>query len=441
MSAPETRRFAPPTRRAFCSGVAGLAIASRVCPLSPLFAQQPSRFNALHPDVATIDHDRILAAANRAIEQPPPALTSIPAPDSPGNPHEFYSEAAPDDDAAAAQHAPFTAHSDALLSLGLGVPALAAAQLISGERRYSDAAAASLRTWFVAPETRMQPSMNYGQVRISSASAAPSLQPGSSTAPKSSRQGTLQGILETLPLVEVLQAIAFLAPGSLTSADLAGIRDWFSAYVKWLTEEEESGPRLQALARDSKDHNATSWLLQVAAYMLFTLPESTEPSAEAAPVDDLRHRYRSVLLRAEVSSDGFFPQEVSSANPYRNSLFNLDMMACLCLLLSTRFESLWEYQLQDGPGMRAAIAYHYPYIATPARWPYRADSRYFSQLPSRRASLLFCARPYQRPEYIALWRSLEPDPPSHDILRTIPVHQPLLWVTPRPRPTVDSDPS
>lgn len=444
MISPYCQRPPLPTRRNFCSGAAGLALASRLARFAPLLAQQPSRFNALRPDVASIDHDRILAAAERALHQPPPPLTTLPAPHSPGNPHEFYSEAEPDtlapDSSGSSQPAPFTAHRDAILSLGLAVPALAAAQFLTGERRYSEAAATYLRTWFVAPETRMQPSMNFGQVSLTSTarSAAPSLHSEPDATAPTARQGTLQGILETLPLVEVVQAIPFLAPGALTAADLAGVRAWFAAYLKWLTAQEESGPRIQELARDSKDHNATSWLLQAAAYMLFTLPDTAEPPAESAPVNDLRHRYRSVLLRAQISPDGFFPNEVSTANPFRNSLFNLDMLACLCLLLSTRFESLWEYQLQDGPGMRAVIAYHYPYIAAPARWPYRADAHLFGELPSRRASLLFCGRPYQRPEYVTLWRSLQPDPPSPEILRTIPVHQPLLWISAPPRPPIDS---
>ena len=53
---------------------------------------------------------------------------------------------------------------------------------------------------------------------------------------------------------------------------------------------------------------------------------------------------------------------------------------------------------------------------------------HFTELPGRRASLLFTARAYQRPEYAALWKTLPPDPPSADVLRTLPIHQPLLWV-------------
>jgi hypothetical protein len=47
---------------------------------------------------------------------------------------------------------------------------------------------------------------------------------------------------------------------------------------------------------------------------------------------------------------------------------------------------------------------------------------------------LFAARAYQRPEYAALWKTLPPDPPTPDVLRTLPIHQPLLWVREPPPP-------
>ena len=109
------------------------------------------------------------------------------------------------------------------------------------------------------------------------------------------------------------------------------------------------------------------------------------------------------------------------------------MLACLCFLLSTRFDDVWEYQLEDGPGMRAAMAYHFPFMVNRAKWPYRADAQYFNQLPGRRVSLLFGARAYQRPEYAALWKTLGPDPPHVELQQTMPVRQPLLWVRQPPR--------
>jgi hypothetical protein len=379
-----------------------------------------------HPDVAAIDRERILGHAGRYVGMAPVTVTSLPCSRSPGGAHDYYSEALAEVDpdaavAAASATPPFTGQRDALFAMGLAVPALAGAYVLTGEERYAVQAAAHLRAWFVTPETAMKPSLDYGSVLVG-------------VGAKAGAGGRPEGILETLPLVEVARAIPFLAASSaLSDADLAGVKGWFAAYLLWLTEAHDSGPRLAALARDRKDHNASSWMLQVVAYTLLTATDASGPANETSAAAELRHRFRTVMLRAQMRSDGTFPNELRTAYPYRNSLMNLDLFAGICQLLSTRFESVWEYQLEDGPGMRSAIAYHFPFIADRHLWPFLADASHFNELPGRRASLLFCARAYQRPEYAALWKQLPPDPADAEILRSVPIHQPLLWVRQSPR--------
>jgi hypothetical protein len=403
------------------------------------------------PDVAAIDHDRILAQSARYLTLAPTPLTAIQSPRSPGTVHDYYSEALPEVDPDAPPPAtaktapsPFTAHRDALFELGLAIPALAAANLLTGDVRYAEHAAEHLRAWFVNPASRMTPSLNFGSVVVQpppppSADGSPrfTVQTNPSfAAPPAALPGggRFEGILETLPLVEIAQAIPFLAASSaLSDADMKALRAWFMAYLHWLIDPQDSGPRLAALARDRKDHHGTSWLLQASAYATFTAPGGDAPKSEDTVLAELRHRFKSVTLRAQMSSDGTFPHELSSQNPYRDSLFNLDLFAGVCILLSNRFESVWDYSLEDGPGMRSAIAYHFPYMADRSMWPFRSDQTHFTELPGRRASLLFTARAYQRPEYAALWKTLPPDPPAPEVLRTLPIHQPLLWVRQPPR--------
>jgi Alginate lyase len=430
------------SRRAFCCGTASLLLARSTLLGGSAFGQAPPTIPATptRPDVAAIDHDRILAAAQRYLTQSPTPLTSVQCERSPGTVHDYYSEAAPTSESGAASRAlppPFTGHRDALFQLGLAVPALAGAHLLTGEERYAEHAALHLRAWFIDPATRMTPSLNYGQAVPVLGETHATIQNNTTFGAPSSTPSTghYQGILETLPLVEIAQAIPFLAASSaLSEADLAALHAWFAAYLTWLTAPEDRGPRLPALARDQKDHHATSWLLQTSAYACLALPQGDAARSEDSMLAQLRHRFKTVTLRAQMSPTGTFPHELGSATPYRDSLFNLDMMAGICQLLSTRFESVWDYQLEDGPGMRSAIAYHFAYIVDRATWPFRADSQHFDLLPARRASLLLAARAYQRPEYATLWKALPPDPAQPDILRTLPIHQPLLWVRQPPRP-------
>jgi hypothetical protein len=397
-----------PTRRIFCSQAAALLLTPRL-----LLAQSKS---TAHPDVAVIDHDRILQTANRVLTQPPTPLTSIPAPGTPGTPHDFYSEAEdywPDPAAPTGPYlvrtgppnpAAFTAHRDALLNLSIAVPALTAAFVLTKDPRYAAQAIAHLKAWFIDPATSMTPSLLYAQV----------IPPG--------KTGRFEGIVEAVHLAEVAQSLPFLATSeALSASDLTALQKWFADYFDWLNTS-----RLAGLARDNKSHHGTSWLLQAAAIANLN-------QADDRPLTILRHQFKSTAIRAQIVADGTFPHELTTTNPYRNTLFNLDMFATICLLLSNRFESVWDYELQDGPGMRTVIARLYPYILDRGAWPYRADATHFTDLPIRPPSLLFAARAYVRPEYADLWKTLPPDTTIPELQRTFPIRQPLLWVT-RPRP-------
>jgi Alginate lyase len=438
-----------PSRRMFCAGSVALLLAPPLTRTQWLFAQAIPA-NALRPDVAAIDHDRILAAAQKYLSVAPTPLTTLACPRSPGTPHDYYSEAIDEtseptapDSTPSTNLAPFTGHRDALFALGQIVPALAAAHLLTRDARFVEHAVLHLRAWFVDPATSMNPSLEYGSVVIKAAPPATVADSGTgaaafgTTAAKVAAEaqiGRPEGIIETLPLAELAQAIPFLAVSpALSGTDSQAIHAWFAAYLHWLTDPQDSGPRLAAQARDRKDHHASSWLLQAAAYSRLTAAPGA-PSSETSIATELRHRFRTVTLRAQILANGTFPHELTTSNPYRNSLFNLDMLAAVCELLSTRFDSVWEYELQDGPGMRSVIAFHFPFIESRNKWPYLADIAHFKELPSRRPSLLFAARAYSRPEYATLWKTLPPDPTDLDILRTIPIHQPLLWVRQPPRP-------
>ena len=68
-----------------------------------------------------------------------------------------------------------------------------------------------------------------------------------------------------------------------------------------------------------------------------------------------------------------------------------------------------------------------PYIRDKNSWPFPPDVEYFDALPVRQPNLLFAGLAYQRPDYIALWRTLPADPTVEEIIRNFPIRQPILW--------------
>jgi len=107
------------------------------------------------------------------------------------------------------------------------------------------------------------------------------------------------------------------------------------------------------------------------------------------------------------------------------------VLAIICELASARDSSpdnLWQYALPNENRYQKAVDFMYPYIKDKSKWPYPHDVEYFDDLPNRQPSLLFAGIAYNEPKYIALWRTLPPDPKTDEIIRNFPVRQPVLWV-------------
>jgi hypothetical protein len=103
-------------------------------------------------------------------------------------------------------------------------------------------------------------------------------------------------------------------------------------------------------------------------------------------------------------------------------------MAIVAQTLTTPEDNLWTWQLRDGRGMARAIAYLYPYLRDKRKWPLPPDVMYDNKWPVRQPSLLFAGLALDKPEYLTLWRALEPDPTEDEVIRNFPLRQPLLWV-------------
>jgi hypothetical protein len=357
-------------------------------------------------DLIAMERPRVMKAADRYLKEAPVTVTASSSPRSAGGKHDFFSEGDywwPDPQNPGAPYIQrdgmtnpdnFVEHRRAMIRLSLIVPALAAAYKITGERKYAEQAAGHLRAWFVDDATRMNPNLQYAQ------------------AIKGRFTGRGTGIIDTLHLVEVARAAGQI---DLKPADLDGVKKWFSQYIEWMTTHSYG-----IAERDAKNNHGTCWVTQVAAFAHLT--GNTEMTAYC------KDRFQTVLIPNQEAADGSFPEELRRTKPYGYSIFNLDALAIAAQTLSTPQESLWTWQLPDGRGMAKAVAFMYPYLLDKKKWPKPPDVMYFDQWPVRQPSLLFGGVALDRPEYIALWKKLDPDPTVEEVLRNWPVRQPLLWV-------------
>lgn len=392
-------------RREFCMSAAAVTLSAHSGSAAALISAD---------QVAKIDRVRILHAANEYLVQPPVTVTAFNSPRSHGGRHDYFSEGDywwPDPKNPGGPYirrdgysdpANFNAHREALIRLSLHVPALTAAWIITRDRRYSDHAALHLRAWFLDPETRMNPSLEYAQAIFG-------ITPGRGT-----------GIIDTLHLIEVTRAARHLEKSqSMSAADSAGVRSWFAQYLDWM-RTSKNGREEEA----AENNHGTCWVAQAAAFAAFT------GNREAMAL--CRDRFRNNLLPRQLAPDGSFPLELARTKPYSYSLFNLDVLSIVCRIASTDAEpkgDLWQFALPNGNRYKKAVDFMFPYIADKGKWPYKHDVEYFDDLPNRQPSLLFAGLAYNERRYIDLWRKLRPDPKTAEIIRNFPVRQPLLWVS------------
>ena len=386
------------TRRTFLAAPVGLFL-HRPAPR----VQGP---DALRLDLRATQRARVLTAAERYLTEQPITITTFSSPRSAGGKHDYFSEGDywwPDPDNPDGAYIQrdgmtnpdnFVAHRHALIRLSLHVPALAAAWLLTQDRRFAEHAGRHLRAWFVDEATRMNPHLLYAQ------------------AIKGRVTGRGIGIIDTLHLVEVVRAVSTLEENDgLRPADAKAVREWFDGYLTWMTTHEYGQAE-----RDAKNNHGTCWVAQVAEFARFTGRQSL--------IAFCTERFKSVLVPGQIAPDGSFPEELRRTKPYGYSLFNLDAFATVC---QTVDPTLFAFEGPDGRSVAKAIAFMYPYIKDKSRWPHKPDVMYYDEWPVRHAALLFGGLALRKPEYVDLWRTLKADPTVEETIRNYFIRQPLLW--------------
>ena len=194
-----------------------------------------------------------------------------------------------------------------------------------------------------------------------------------------------------------------------------GIRRWFEEYLQWLTTHKYGKDEMNA-----ENNHGTCWVMQVAAFAKFTGDEKL--------LQFCRDRYKNVLLPTQMAADGSFPRETRRTKPYGYSIFNLDAMATICQVLSTPQDNLWQYQTTDGKSIRKGIEFLYPYISDKTKWPLAKDVMYWDNWPVAQPFLLFGACAFNNQEWFNTWKQLEHSPKVEEVIRNLPVRNPLIWI-------------
>lgn len=354
---------------------------------------------------------RVIRLADEYAREKPITVTAESSSRSAGGIHDFYSEGDywwPDPSNPEGPYIQrdgltnpdnFTAHREAMIRFSQISGALASAYLVTKDDKYVTALAPHLKAWFIDEATRMNPNLLYAQ------------------AIKGKVTGRGIGIIDTIQLMEVAKAIeAVEDSGVISDLEIKQMKDWFSEYLNWITTHPYGIDE-----RDHGNNHSVCWAMQAAVF--------AQLIGNQEVLDYCKEMYKTVLLPAQMATDGSFPLELKRTKPYGYSLFTLDAMATLCQVYADDSENLFNYQTPDGKSLAQGISFLYPYMANKDSWPYQKDVMYWDKWPVRHAFLLFGGEAYEEEKYLELWNLLDADFDTPEVIRNMPVRFPLLWTS------------
>jgi hypothetical protein len=268
--------------------------------------------------------------------------------------------------------------------LGRDARALALAYYLTGDETYASRAALLLRTWFLDPETRMNPNLQFAQ-------GIPGVNHGRPT-----------GVLESHDLTNVVDAVGLLAGSkSWSSKDQKAMEEWFRAYLKWLEESPNGIGEGKA-----KNNHGTYYDIQVADFALFL--------GEAEHARKVIQESETKRIGSQIEPDGREPLELARTKAFSYSVMNLRGLMELAQLGGPLGVDLWAFKTPDGRSIRKALDYLMPYAAGQKKWEYKQISGFH---PDELSALLFrAAASYHEPKYEELARKLESSNSSVDVL-------------------------
>jgi len=206
-------------------------------------------------------------------------------------------------------------------------------------KSYAEHAAFLVRTWFLQPETAMNPNLNYAQVRMG----------------HNNNLGSNSGLIEMKDLYFFLDAVTILQNNSFISGEeQAGLKKWFEKYLHWLRTSPQG-----VKERSSGNNHGLYYDLQVASIAAFL--------GEALLIRDTLRDSRFRILE-HFAPDGSQPQELKRTTTAHYCCFNLQGWIHLAQLAESCGEDLWGFEGEDGRGIKKAIHWLLQHMGRD--WPY-----------------------------------------------------------------------
>lgn len=307
------------------------------------------------PEIPAEDTDTVSLSVKAALAAPIVTITAKPQPSPTGDPHDYVSYARywwPDP--TRPEGLPFIrkdghvnraqlARGDRnkLDELATVVHTLASGWHLNRNTACAVRAGEWLRAWFVAPATRMNPSLDYAQIRLG----------------HNHNRGSNSGLLDARGFAAVVEAITWLDDSpALTKQEAVTIRQWFTEYLHWFTTSENG-----RLEHEASNNHGTWYLAQAIALARFV--GNNELARDLAREDFAR-------IAQQFAPDGSQPLEMVRTDGLSYCAFNLEAQFQVAKLAAPLGVDLWHFQATNGASLKQGLEFLRPYNANPQSWPH-----------------------------------------------------------------------
>jgi hypothetical protein len=256
---------------------------------------------------------------------------------------------------------------DATLSLAL-------AYYYTKEEKYANLTSKLLKVWFLNPETRQNPNLNFAQ-------GIPGLNTGRGT-----------GLIETRDLYRVLDAAILIknAP-NWSNDDHLALKKWFSDYLTWMLESPIGKDEAKA-----KNNHGTFYSEQIIAFALFV----DKPEIALKEIEIFKSR-----MESQLKPDGSQPLELARTKSWGYVNMNMYGYFLIAKLAENVNVSLWNHQISEGKNMKNALEFIMPYLKNEKVWEYEQIQKInYSETVK---ILKYASRKYNNHEYEEIAKKID----------------------------------
>ena len=260
------------------------------------------------------------------------------------------------------------------------------AYYFSDDEKYAQKALQLLETWFINPETRMNPNLNYAQGI-----------PGRT-------EGRGIGIIDWSGINRLISPIQILEAGRILKGDTKDkLYQWFTEYLNWL-ETSKNG-----VDEDDYFNNHGTWYdVQVVGIGLM-LGQKQKAKARLEQVKTKR-------IASQIEPNGSQPHELARTKSLGYSTMNLRGFMHLAFMGKKCGVDLWNFETKDKRSIRKACEFLLPYAQGKKNWTHQQLGSMEHAVESLKVDFLMAASITGNAEYRQVAETIEQPRAGLDIL-------------------------